>query len=38
MTGEPIFLLRGQNNEIFDQLRWPRDASILVNWVFLDLG
>jgi len=31
---EPIFLLRGQDNEIFDVLRETRDVSTMTNWVF----
>lgn len=31
---EPIFVLRGQNNDVFDELREVRDPALLTNWVF----
>ncbi|RMH69862.1 MAG: HNH endonuclease [Actinomyces sp.] len=32
--GEPIFVLRGKDNAIFEELRQTRDPSLMVNWVF----
>lgn len=37
MTSEPIFVLRGRNNETLHELRRTGDVSILANWVFWNL-